>query len=256
MSYDISLYTKNFLEYALRNELGDWTQAEPIPQVAVDAVIEAARAEGFVPEGAEPARSFTLDSEAAQAELHIHAGEIAFAIPYGTRAQASIELCTRVAKAVARQHGLGFWDPQRSHDLEGEEEDDTPMLLELLRSGDQKGRETAAEMLGGRDAERVATALATAARNDALEGVRRRALESLGNLGEDAAATFEDVMACLGDSNPIIQYWATYAVARLGPVAERALPALEKLSQSSEHGPRYGSLEAIRRIRERRAALA
>ena len=56
--------------------------------------------------------------------------------------------------------------------------DDTPMLLELLRTGDPKDRETAAEMLGARDAERVATALAWAARNGALEGVRRRALES------------------------------------------------------------------------------
>lgn len=49
MSYDISLYVKSFLECALASNLGDWTNADPIPRSAVEAVIEAARAEGFVP---------------------------------------------------------------------------------------------------------------------------------------------------------------------------------------------------------------
>lgn len=180
MSYDISLYAESFLRRAVATNLGDWTEADPIPPAAVNSVIEAAEGEGFVavpesPEfaaflrgrGSEPPIDFRLDTAAALAELHIHRGEIAFTIPHSERAEALIELCTRLAKRVAAQHGLGFWDPQVGT-LDGEE-DDTPMWLETLRSGDAKMREEAAVQLAGRDPRMVAGPLATAARSDVLE---------------------------------------------------------------------------------------
>src|SRR5262249_26368422 len=143
----------------------------------------------------------------------------------------------------------GFWDPQAGDD----EEDDTSAWLEALKSGDPAMRAAAASQLAGRDPQLVVGPLAAAACHDAVEDVRRLALESLGELGEAAAGAFDDVLACLSDASPIIQYWVTFALGRMGPIAARALPALERLSASPEHGPRHGSLDAIRRIRERQS---
>jgi len=251
MSYDIFLYAKAFLERALATNLGDWTGADPISQPAIDGAIAAARGEGFGPAQAGGGSiELILDSDTALAELSIYPGEIAFTIPHGERAEKAIDLCRGLAKRIAEQHDLGFWDPQAGDD---EEEDDTAVWIEALRSGDPAMRADAAVQLRGRDAGLVVGPLAAAARHDGVEEVRRLALESLGEIGEAAARAFDDVMACLSDASPIIQYWATFALGRMGPVAARALPALERLSASPEHGPRYGSLDAIRRIRERRS---
>jgi hypothetical protein len=125
MSYDISLYVKSFLEHAVATGLGDWTNADPIPEPAAKSLIEAAAAEGFQlaspdtelveflrEQGVSPAIEFELNTQAYLAHLSVHRGELAFTIPNSDRAEASIRLCTRIAKAVAAQHGLGFWDPQ------------------------------------------------------------------------------------------------------------------------------------------------
>ena len=254
MSYDIYLYDESFLRRALETNLDDWTGADPIPQAAIDRVVATAQVAGFVAVPSETSAAFNLDTEAVFAELSVSRSEIAFTIPYGERAEASIELCARLARRLAADNALGFWDPQDGS-LEGDE-DDTEVWLEALRSGEPKMREVAAVQLAGHEARLVVGALATAARHDALEDVRRKALESLGELGERAAATVDDVIACLSDPNPVIQYWATFALGRLGPLAERALPALERLTHSPEYGPRYGALDAIRRIRERCFAKA
>jgi len=110
MSYDISLYDKAFLHRALSTGLGDWTNADPIPEAAAAALIEAAQAVGFQPDG--PATSFTLDTNGYLAQLSIHRGELAFTIPYSERGEATIALCTQIGKDVAATHGPAFWDPQ------------------------------------------------------------------------------------------------------------------------------------------------
>jgi hypothetical protein len=125
MSYDISLYVKTFLEHALATGAGDWTNADPIPEPAAKSLIDAATAEGFQPkppdpafveflreQGVSPAAEFELDTQTYLAHLSVHRGELAFTIPYSDRAEASIQLCSRLARAVAARHGLGFWDPQ------------------------------------------------------------------------------------------------------------------------------------------------
>jgi hypothetical protein len=110
MSYDISLYVQAFLDRALASGLGDWRDADPIPESAVEALIQAAVAEGFTSSGA--GKSFLLDTPEYLAQLSIHRGELAFAIPYSNRADASVQVCARIAKSVAATHGLAFWDPQ------------------------------------------------------------------------------------------------------------------------------------------------
>jgi hypothetical protein len=109
MSYDISLYTKAFLQRALATNLGDWRNADPIPESAVEALIDAARTAGFVPAGG---NEYLLDTPKCLAQLGVFSGELSFTIPYSDRADASIRLCSQIAKTVADAHGLAFWDPQ------------------------------------------------------------------------------------------------------------------------------------------------
>jgi hypothetical protein len=110
VSYDISLYVKSFLDRALATGLGDWRDADPIPDSAIEALVQAAKAEGFTSAG--PGNELELDTPKYLAQLGMHRGELAFTIPYSDRADASIQVCTRIAKAVAEQHGLALWDPQ------------------------------------------------------------------------------------------------------------------------------------------------
>ena len=109
MSYDVALYTRAFLERALATGLGDWTNADPIPEEAVASFVRQVEAAGFVAEGA---TEFNLDTPEHLAQVNVFRGELAFSIPYSDRADASIELCTRIARAVAQSHGLALWDPQ------------------------------------------------------------------------------------------------------------------------------------------------
>jgi hypothetical protein len=125
MSYDISLYDRAFLKRALDSNLGDWTRADPIPQDAKRAIIEAARSAGFVlvpldaafaafvrEQGSEPGQEFLLDNSSLLAQLTIHLGQVAFTIPYSPRAEASIAACRDLARRLASETGLAFYDPQ------------------------------------------------------------------------------------------------------------------------------------------------
>ena len=109
MSYDLALYTRAFLERALLNNLGDWRNADPLPREAVDALINSAEAAGFQSSGS---GEFNLDTPQHLAQLNIFSGELAFSIPYSDRAEASIAVCSRIAREVATAHGLAVWDPQ------------------------------------------------------------------------------------------------------------------------------------------------
>jgi hypothetical protein len=130
MSYDIGLYRRDFLKRAIENKLDDWLGADPIPEQTIQAVLEAAKVEGFVerplkqPRGATTTtRTFACRAELMKrtptllAQLHVFAGQIAFTIPYGPLARDSVPFCTRLAKEIARTHGLGYRDPQTGEAL-------------------------------------------------------------------------------------------------------------------------------------------
>jgi HEAT repeats len=137
------------------------------------------------------------------------------------------------------------------HDLEDEQEedDDVADLLEALHAKDPELRAHAIMMLGGREAPGVAPALAAVARTEKVEGLRCKALESLGSLGPSAAVVIEDVVACLRDPAPFVRYWATFALGRLGVASDGVLSELERLTSDSDDGPRYGAQDALRRLR-------
>ena len=125
MSYDIGLYDREFLKRAVEANLGDWTGADGISEEAVQLLITAAVAKGFKAvsldeqfvaflreQGAVPHREFELDTPSLLAQLTIHTGEIGFSIPFGPRAAESIDICSRIARNVASESGLGIYDAQ------------------------------------------------------------------------------------------------------------------------------------------------
>ena len=125
MSYDIAVYERAFLLRALAENLGDWTGAPRLPQEALERVVELASEAGFeaVPidpafrefsreQGLEPGQEFNLDTTSHLAQLTVFPAEIAFTVPYAPRGAASITLCSSIARTVAREHSLGYYDPQ------------------------------------------------------------------------------------------------------------------------------------------------
>ena len=125
MSYDISLYDRGFLKRAIESNLGDWTDADPIEASAAERLIAIATDAGFrrVPsdpafvefcreQGVAPVEELLLETPEILAQLSLHRGQLAFTIPYSPLAQASIALCSMLARLVAQEHHLAFYDPQ------------------------------------------------------------------------------------------------------------------------------------------------
>lgn len=130
MSYDIMLYRRDFLKRAVENDLEDWSDPDPFAEDTVRALIDAATLEGFVltpideefvaftrAEGFEPGTEFVLDTSTLLAQLTVFAGEIAFSIPYGNRAELSVTHCIRLAKRMSANYGLAYYDPQEGEAL-------------------------------------------------------------------------------------------------------------------------------------------
>lgn len=121
--------------------------------------------------------------------------------------------------------------------------------MNALRGPSAEMRKAAAQHLGAWSDAEVLQALAEAATSDGEVSVRIAAFETLGELGEAAVPVRAKVASCLDDVQPFIRDWATYALGRMGAAAKDALPALQALTSDREDGPRYGALDAIRRIR-------
>jgi hypothetical protein len=130
MSYDVSLYRRDFLKRAIESNLGDWTSADPIPASIIESIVSIAEQQGFAREpvddafvafcrekGFNPALEFTTDTPNLLAKLSIFPGQIAFSIPYGDRATTSVDFCVRFARYLATTLDLGFHDPQEGEAL-------------------------------------------------------------------------------------------------------------------------------------------
>ncbi|MDI1482727.1 HEAT repeat domain-containing protein [Polyangium sp. y55x31] len=128
------------------------------------------------------------------------------------------------------------------------EPDDPEGWIDLLKNGSEEDRAIAAEQLAAYD-EHVAVPALTRALTDPSGDVRRRALETLGQFEEAALPALDAVIGCLSDENPFVRYWATFALGRMGSRAAPALGRLEELTLDTAEGPRYGAIDAIRRIR-------
>lgn len=125
MSYDITLYDRDFLISALERRLGDWTTAPAIPAdvraaIAAETVLSGFKATQQDPrfvafaaaQGHTVADEYTLDSVDCLATLMVFPGSVAFAIPSSPRATSSIKHCTHMARSFASKFHLGCYDPQ------------------------------------------------------------------------------------------------------------------------------------------------
>jgi hypothetical protein len=130
-------------------------------------------------------------------------------------------------------------------------EDEVRCWISILRTGELEMRVTAATELGcAEHASAESKRAAIEALADALDqaDVAVKALERLGGFGEAAASALVRVIPLLESPSPQVRYWATFALARMGPEAKAALPALERLLKDREDGPRYGAMDAIKRL--------
>lgn len=130
-------------------------------------------------------------------------------------------------------------------------DDDVRALLVAVRGTDAQMRAMAVHDLtcaadASEDLQReTVTALCEALKDAELS---KRALESLGELGETAAKAVPAVMPLLEHPDPQVRYWATFAIGRMGTAAQAAIPLLRKLTTDADYGPRHGAIDALKRI--------
>jgi HEAT repeat protein len=76
-----------------------------------------------------------------------------------------------------------------------------------------------------------------------------RALDSLGQIGPDAAEAVPIIIPLLGSKAWTVQWHAAGALGDIGPAAKTALPALERLRDHKEPTVKHTAVEAIEAIR-------
>ena len=137
------------------------------------------------------------------------------------------------------------------------DEPETPLDEEVnswiacMRNENVEMRIVAAREIGcAIHADAVSRRAAVAALLGALEPpeLAKAALETLGEFGEEGAVGSTQVGRLLEHADPHVRYWATYALGRMGSRARSQLPALERLKTDPEPGPRYGAIDAIKRL--------
>jgi hypothetical protein len=113
MSYDIYLYDKQFLCRAIEQDLGDWTNANPIGDEALNEIRSRVAAKGYLLESDGAAcQEYIHPNEKWAIQVSIFKGEVSFSIPYWDNADSAISAARADAKELATATGLGFYDPQ------------------------------------------------------------------------------------------------------------------------------------------------
>lgn len=98
-------------------------------------------------------------------------------------------------------------------------------LPQSLRPFDSWSDQDAAEDALGRIGAAAVPALVQALRGTDLE-VRRKAIEVLGRMGDEAAAAVPDLIPLLDDPDPQIRRATARTLGQIGPSAKDAVPAL------------------------------
>ena len=125
MSYDVSLYEPNFLRSAVASSLGDWRAAPALSAEAKDAIIQAAQSEGFVAtpqppgfvefmrsQGITPSSDFRLTTPQIDLVLQLFENSVVLAVQPSAEASVSISFARDFGQRLAKELGLGYYDPQ------------------------------------------------------------------------------------------------------------------------------------------------
>ena len=135
-----------------------------------------------------------------------------------------------------------------------------PTLIDALQTTDDSVRATAAYSLAdmGEVAQEAIPALTRAAK-DSSEWVRRHAVEGLGLIGQQVAeeTDLDETVQVLTDALRDDYYWvrdnAARALAKLGPLAEPAMPVLVPLLEDENRYVRFHAALALKQIETREA---
>jgi hypothetical protein len=113
MSYDILLCRPAFLKRALEENLGDWTDAEPISERSLLLIREWLLDKGYIVEHErEGCRELVHLNSKWGLQVSLFKAEVAFTIPYWDEADIAIDVARSDAKELAKFAGLGYYDPQ------------------------------------------------------------------------------------------------------------------------------------------------
>ena len=78
--------------------------------------------------------------------------------------------------------------------------------------------------------------------------VRKKAVESLGNVGADNSATVPGLIGALEDRDARVRETAVLALLKIGPNAHEAVPALQKTLKDKDAKVRDYTLKALAQI--------
>jgi hypothetical protein len=113
MSYDIYLYCKDFLARALEQNLGDWSNADPIDEKSLAIVRKQLAEKGYSLEIEEDdCQEYLHPNEDWTIQVQVFSSEIAFNVPYGDEFEEAIAAALSDAQDLAEAAGLGLHDPQ------------------------------------------------------------------------------------------------------------------------------------------------
>ncbi len=124
-----------------------------------------------------------------------------------------------------------------------------PALVEAAKHPDWWVRDAAVETLGdiGPDAAGSVPVLLKALEDESLQ-VRRHATEALGLAGQNGDEAVPGLVGSLGDADEFTRRNAALALARIGPAAADAVPAIRSVLRDDDRYVRGKALEALRRI--------
>ena len=113
MSYDIELYQPAFLKRAIEQNLGDWTNADPISERSLSLIRDRLLSKGYrVDYESDGCCEFVHPNSNWGLQVAVFKGEVAFAIAYWEEADMAIEVARSDAKELAKLACLGYYDRQ------------------------------------------------------------------------------------------------------------------------------------------------
>lgn len=114
MSYDINLYRPDFLRRAIEQNLGDWTEADPIDDKDVERIIKYLQQKGYV-EQFHPwnlGRSFVHPEPKWRIEADVFRGSVSFSVSFGEETEQAVNAATADARELTQLVNLALHDPQ------------------------------------------------------------------------------------------------------------------------------------------------
>ena len=121
MSYEISLYRRDFLDRAISEQLGDWTNAEPLSEESRELAVKFLQRRGYTEQNypwQSNCQTYQHPEFKEQVEVTIFDGCISFAIQYSDRAVEAVNLSIESAKELGSLIDLAVYDPQDTRIIE------------------------------------------------------------------------------------------------------------------------------------------